>query len=620
MVPAKILIVEDESIVALHLKSQLSSLGYDVIGQASTGHQAVQQAGKLKPDIVLMDVQLQGETDGIDAAEFIRRNCHIPVVYLTAYSDKNTIERAKITEPYAYLIKPLEERELHTAIEMALYKHNTEQQMRQEIVDALPEGVLLIDANRRLMVINSKAAAYLSLMSDTQIDSQLNNIGDYPFEQLLKAEGKWHEVAVASKPPRFFDVMVKSVEHQMLTSEISWAILLQDVTERRLVQQRAQQQEQLAAIGQMAAGIAHDFNNMLSVLTLGDYLVLNTEADLKPTNIERLKNNVVHIKHCSELINQVLDFCRQSHFELHPVDLMPVFKENMKMLQRTLPESIHLDFRYPADPCVANADPTRMQQILTNLVVNARDAMPDGGQLSVELDLLTITAYNERPLPDMNTGSWIKLSVSDTGHGIEPDVLPHIFEPFFTTKAPGKGTGLGLAQIFGIVQQHAGLIDVQSAVGVGTTFLIYLPAITPSALTTTVPTTGPIDKIPAHDTTILIVEDDPIVRRNLRDVLEEWRYTVLEAAHGLEALRIFERNSAGIQIVLTDMVMPDMGGLELCQELRRQRHDLQIVIMTGYAPEGYVDEFKLLGVDRCLQKPLQVDALYGALMQTSDKR
>ncbi len=616
MVPVKILIVEDELIIALFLKNQLKKLGYEIVGQAATGEQAIQQAWEAQPDIVLMDVHLKGQMDGVEAAEYIRLNCHIPVIYLTAYSDNDTIERAKITEPYAYLNKPIEEHELNTTIEMALHKHATEQRLRQQIVDALPEGTLLIDANWRLMVANVQAQEYLALISDVQVGERLQIIGDYTFDQLLAAEGEWHELIIDGQPPRIFDVMMKSAKKQTSLSEISWVILLQDMTDRRLAQQRAQQQEHLAAIGLMAAGIAHDFNNMLSVLTLGNYLLLETEPDLQPINKERLQINVTQIKRASELINQVLDFSRQSYAELQPVDLIPISKENLKMLQRIIPENIDLDFCFPTESCVVNADPTRMQQIVTNLVVNARDAMPNGGHLKVEMDRIVVASGDHRPLPEMTMGNWIKLTVSDDGSGIEPHILAHIFEPFFTTKAPGQGTGLGLAQVFGIVQQHSGLIDVQSSVGVGTTFTIYLPEMDDSAATKNglAPITS--DHGQGCGATILIVEDDFMLRRNLRDVLEKWQYLVLEASNGREALSIFDRYRSKIRVVLSDLVMPEMSGLELCRELRRQSADLQMVMMTGYLPDRYAQELKLLDVTCFLQKPLVMEELSDTLSQT----
>jgi two-component system, cell cycle sensor histidine kinase and response regulator CckA len=241
-------------------------------------------------------------------------------------------------------------------------------------------------------------------------------------------------------------------------------------------ERHTQQQERLAAVGQLAAGIAHDFNNIMAVIVL--YTQMSLRMPDIPTQLRgRLQVVDQQAARATELIQQILDFCRRAVLEPRPMDLEPFLKEIVKLLERTIPENIKMELTYGADDYTVNADPTQMQQAVMNLVVNARDAMlpKGGGKLDIELDRLRMTRHQEPPLPKMEAREWVR--VTDTGIGIPPEALPHIFEPFSTTKEMGKGTGLGLAQVYGIVKQHKGHIDVATKVGGGTTFTLYLPTL-----------------------------------------------------------------------------------------------------------------------------------------------
>jgi two-component system cell cycle sensor histidine kinase/response regulator CckA len=273
-------------------------------------------------------------------------------------------------------------------------------------------------------------------------------------------------------------------------------------------------------------------------------------------------------------------------------------------LERTLPENIAVKLTFEAaDSYIANADPTRIQQTIMNLVVNARDAMPDGGDLLLALKLCTFEA-DALPLPDMTPGQWIRLAVSDTGMGIAPDALPHVFEPFFTTKAPGQGTGLGLAQVYGIVRQHDGFIDLVSRPGQGTTFTLYFPYGPEQAAA---PVLNGESLIRGHGETILVVEDDPAIRSALSASLELLNYRVLSARHGVEALALWDANRAVISLVLSDVVMPEMGGIALFHALQQRDPDVKVMLLTGHMLEQHLeDQLKMLkarGLAEWMQKP-----------------
>ncbi len=622
MSTSRILIVEDEGIVALDMQSRLKRLKYQVVGIASTGEQALNLAGQHQPQLALMDIRLQGGMDGIETARQLRARYGIPVVYLTAYADEATLQRAKLTEPLGYLIKPFEERELYSTIEMALYKIEMETKFRthaarlERVVSTVPEGVALLDDEFRVLLTNARAAAHLADLAGVSVGDILNRLGDYSIEQLAYAPDNesWHEINMAGASPRVFEAIVSPTQPnpEDLSHESSeWVLLLREVTSEREVKERIQLQDRLAAVGQFAAGIAHDFNNILASIILAPFLIEKMDPNLSTRSKERLRTIAQEAKRASDLIKQILDFSRASAMEMQPFDLRPLLKELAKMLDRILPDNVSLKLVYRPDTYLVNGDSTRILQLLMNLVLNARDAMPYGGELHIELAKI----FDE----DLHSGgtsqdaTWIRISVSDNGIGIHPDALPHIFEPFFTTKAAGKGTGLGLAQVYGIVQQHGGYLDVTSALGQGTTFTAFLPALLPAAEADVQSDDKDHSLVLGQQQTILLVEDNAAARQSLSEILELSNYRVLTASNGLEALAILEKPDNQVSMILSDLVMPEMGGLDLSREIRRRNLPVNITIMTGYMSDDMLGELKSLAITDYLTKPITVKQLLQAV-------
>lgn len=260
------------------------------------------------------------------------------------------------------------------------------------------------------------------------------------------------------------------------------ALVTSDAT--REIQHCIQLQDRLAVVGQLAAGIAHDFNHIMAVIVLYTQTVLRSMPDMPLNTRNRLMTVIQQAKRASDLVQQILDFSRSEAIERRPLDLVPLLKEQVRLLEHTLPKNIRISLSHKAGKYIVNTDPTQIQQIMLNLALNARDAMPQGGELCIRLEQVRVEDRTSSALPRMilrlgqgaEVSEWVRLTVLDTGTGIPPDVLPHIFEPFFTTKASGRGSGLGLTQVYDIVKQHEGEIEVQSQVGRGTTFAIYLPA------------------------------------------------------------------------------------------------------------------------------------------------
>ncbi len=392
------------------------------------------------------------------------------------------------------------------------------------------------------------------------------------------------------------------------------AIIL-DITERKQTEELIRRQDRLAAIGQLAAGIAHDFNNIMAVISLYSEMLLKSQ-NLTEKGLRQLQTIRQQAKYAADLTGQILDFSRQSVMERQPVDLLSFLREFMKLMARTLPEHIKLDLTYGEDVCLVNADLTRIQQAFMNLAFNSRDAMPDGGELRIGLERVTIGPDAQLSFPNMEIGEWVKIALSDNGTGISSNELPRLFEPFFTTKGPGQGTGLGLAQVYGIVMQHDGHIDVESQVGQGTTFTIYLPAL--SIIQPEVHSLELEGLAKGRGETILVVEDNVMTQAALVDGLESLDYQVLMAATGREALTILEDRRDEIALVLSDLVMPTMGGIQLLQALRQRKIDVPVVILTGHPLGENLEELRDGGLNEWLTKPVTLEKLAQVITRLLD--
>jgi len=456
----------------------------------------------------------------------------------------------------------------------------------RQILDTVPDGVALLDTGGRIMLANAPAQEYLALLASARVGDRLSHLGECPLEALLvppPPDATAHQVITTSEPQRTFEVVVQPMVHlndvENLPHTSGWVLVMRDVTRERQIQSCIQQHERLAAIGQLAAGIAHDFNNILQgIIGFADRLA--RRPDMPQDARERLRLISEQGQRGAHLVRQILDFSRQSVPRRRPTDLSAFLQEAGAFLDHLLPEMVHVRLDIQPGRHIINADPAQLQQVLTNLATNARDAMPQGGELTIALRRMTLAPGEVPPLPTMQPGHWIVLSISDTGIGIPAKALPHIFEPFFTTKAVGKGTGLGLAQAYGIIQQHEGHIDVTSQVGRGTTFTLYFPAykVLPHADASAPKETRTM----GHGETILVVEDDPQVLVIVQQMLEDLGYRVLTARNGRDAVRLYREHCAEVGLVLTDLIMPEMSGTDLAQELRVRVADIPVVVMTGY--------------------------------------
>ena len=380
-----------------------------------------------------------------------------------------------------------------------------------------------------------------------------------------------------------------------------------DITERLNLEQQLRQSQKMQSVGQLAAGVAHDFNNVLTIIQ-GHSELVSTSETLTKSGVESLDQIRLAADRAAKLTQQLLTFGRKQFMQMELLDINEVINRVAQMLRRVLGENVTLRSNLAPRLPMVEADVTMMEQVIMNLSVNARDAMPGGGSLIIgTVPVLVSRAYVERN-PEAREGTFICLSVSDNGTGIEPDKITKLFEPFFTTKEVGKGTGLGLATVYGIVKQHQGWIELESELGKGSVFKVFLPGTSKAAVARTGQAAP--QKVRGGKETVLLVEDESGVLSLARGVLMSYGYDVLEARSGVEALRVWAQHDTRIDLLLTDIVMPEgMSGLDLAKKLRAEKHNLRVLYSSGYSIEVAGQDFGLTDGMAFLKKPYHPQAL-----------
>ena len=389
--------------------------------------------------------------------------------------------------------------------------------------------------------------------------------------------------------------------HPVRTSQVVHAYV-EDITDRLSLEAQLRQSQKMESVGQLAAGVAHDFNNMLTIIQ-GHSGMLLARSGQKPELLDSAQAIYFAAERAANLTRQLLMFSRKNVMQPKPVDLREIVAHMTKMLQRLLGETIKLEFQPPPRIPLILADAGMVEQIIMNLAVNARDAMPDGGTLIISTSHVEVGDAYVQSHPEARPGSFVCLRVTDTGCGIDQDTMARIFEPFFTTKEVGKGTGLGLATVYGISKQHEGWIDVTSQQNKGSTFSVFFPANTKPTEARSAPV-APGAEVRGGKETILIVEDEPVLRDMAHVILQECGYRVVEACSGREALAVWERHQGAIDLVLTDVVMPEgVSGMDLARKLLESKPKLKIVFASGYSMDNLDTAFVHAGHGAFLQKP-----------------
>ncbi len=639
--PLRIMVVEDESLVAMDLEERLGRMGYEVAGVADTAEDALAQAQATKIDLALMDIRLRGSVDGIEAAGRLRKLMDIPIVFVTAHADEATLQRAGLVEPFGYVLKPFDERELRAAIEVALHRHRSETRTRKmerwlaSTLKSIGDGVIATDAHGRVTFLNAVAEALTGWPRSEALWRPLVEVfavaeKDAPSAtpQLL-ARAMREGLAITMGGERF----LQSRDGRKIPVDESVApirdddgritgcvVIFRDNTgrlaaeeERRKLQKRMEESQRLESLGAIAGGIAHDFNNLLLAITLNASLGRNMLPEGSPIDPHLAEIEMLS-ERAAKLCQQMLLYAGQGPMMQEELELSAFARETIQLLQAgagSPAARLALDLA-PGLPQVS-ADCGQLQQLIINLVTNAAEALDARSDAVV---IRTRLFHADRAFlskckagEDLREGDYVLIEVCDSGPGIPADVLPRIFDPFFTTKFAGRG--LGLAAVLGIVRSHGGALSVESRIGAGSTFRVLLP---PSNVA---PESQPQASGPGlkwrSSGTILLVDDEATIRAATSAVLRHLGFDVELAADGRAAIeKVVDRNGE-YRALLMDLTMPHLDGRSAVQIIHERFPELPVLLMSGYSERIAHGFFENEGPMAFIQKPFSVQALTAKL-------
>jgi signal transduction histidine kinase/DNA-binding NarL/FixJ family response regulator len=589
MKPKSILIVEDEAIVSLDLSLLLEDAGYIINRICNSSDQLFKDFDSFpRPDLILMDVHIKGSLDGTEASLKIKKMYDIPVIFITAYADKNTLERAKSSFPYGYIIKPYDKRKLLVIIEMGLNIIDLEKEVkrREELFSAtfnsISDAVIITDNNNLIKYLNPVAEAMI--ISENPIGCEFSAIFDIQIENDGK-RGLFKDKFGKQKTLEIKKNRLESPSYD--TNGFVW--ILTDITISVFLELQLRESQKMEAVGRLAGGIAHDFNNLLTVIMGYCSLILDNRELMDQNN--SLKSDISGIQLTSQkavkLTKQLLTFTNNQVHNPRKVNLNSIIIDLDKIFERLIPSHIRFEKDLTGVNTFINIDPVQMEQILINLVVNSRDAIMEEGIIRIKTSIVKSTEEKVFFL-NMPQGEYVQLSLIDNGSGIPEALHSKIFEPFFSTKETGKGLGLGLSTVYGIVQQAGGFIDLQSSPDNGTIFNLFFPHVINdlvSRKTSTKPRNNDMGK-----ESILIVEEDEFVRSIMHRILSSKGYTVKEARNAGEALLMCEMETKTCDLIITDMFMPLISGMELVQRIRTYFPLIKSLYTSTHNYESIEDE------------------------------
>ena len=584
----RVMVVEDEALIALDLERRLDRAGYDVVGIADNCEEAVKIFLEVQPHIVLMDICIQGQADGIETARAIGDLGDVPVVFLTAYADDDTIQRAAATSPYGYLLKPFDERTLSATITIALERHAADTRLRllDAAVSSATVGILLVEAHeeQRSIIFVNDAFSSLSGIPREMI------LGQRPCFLALEPS----DIAVA----RLRDAVANCTHAQETiqvrgpAGESRWSsvtvspvanrggfirhvlIFHLDISRERDAQDALAASQRIEVVGRLAAGVAHDFNNVLgAVAAFSELAKASVES-------ETVRNDLDEVVHATQrgafLTRKLLDFSRHDESPSGgTADLSRVVRDALRMTEHLAGPGVTIKVRVDPEPMFVPLDATSLEQILLNLVANARDAMPGGGPISVAV------SRPAKSIGELVGSRYVRLEVADRGTGMSPEIVGRIFDTFFTTKPRGLGTGLGLSTCRMLVERAGGTINVRTKLGEGTTFIVDFPLAESSASESLLDVTeGVVGN--AEGALCLLVEDDGPIRRAGTRALSAAGFTVIEAANGEAACNWLDALGSTLRLLICDTVLPGIGGTEVLAHASKTAPQAEQLVVTGY--------------------------------------
>ena len=596
-----ILIVEDEPIVAKDLQMTLRDVGFDAFAIAHSSHEAIKCASERCPDLVLMDIRIRGNLDGIQTAEILRQRFGVSVVYLTAHADDATIERASTTDPYGYLLKPIKAEELRSAVNIAVRRIRADKGARNRdrwlatALHAVQDAVITTDANGRILFVNPAAESIIGIRAEEALGKDA--------DEILRSVDR--ESLVSQTTP-LGTGQPSQGEHARGS-----VIVLHDTGERQKLQRQLELADRLTSLGAMAAGTAHELNNPLTVVMTNAGMAAELVRQIRevlpyPAGIpaqdklvrvdEALTDLQAAASRMARIIGDLRAFSRPAENSSEIVDLRRCVEWAIRATAHEFQLRARLSTRFEPAPLV-QGEPARIEQVLVNLLVNAAHAIEPGHMDANEVQLSIRTAEDGRAL----------IEIRDTGAGIPPQVLDRIFDPFFTTKKAGVGTGLGLAICQGIVKALGGEIRAASTVGKGTSFTILLNPATRESLQSKQTVTALPKSPPAR---ILVLDDEETLLRAMRHVLEDEGHEVVSLHNGALALAQLDAGE-NFDLVISDLMMPTMTGMEFYKLLSIRHPALasRVIFSSGGAVTPQVAAFFDSITNVRLEKPFKVDQL-----------
>jgi len=641
----KVLIIDDEPRMCDSLDVLLSSQGYET-QTGYSGKEAIECLAKDSFDLVLLDIVMPDMT-GHQIMDYINsQDQETLVIIMTGHASVESAVESLRKGAYDYLRKPfdfeqllkrvknaLDQSKLKKEHELVTGKLEVTEKRYQYLVDASPDIIYTLNCDGRFTFINSAVESLLGYRSNGLIGKHYSFIvfeGDVEkarchfnerrtglrsttgVELRLKYSGNNNHpkkyVTVELKAMGMYDKDVTERDKEFMGTYG----VARDITDRKRLEAQFQQAQKMEAVGTLAGGIAHDFNNLLMGIE-GRASLMFLDIDSEHPHLTHLKGIGDMVKRGAGLTKQLLGFARGGKYEVRPTNLNELIEKSSEMFGRTKKE-VRIHRKYQKGLPTAEVDRTQIEQVLLNLYVNAWQAMPGGGDLYIQTESLTLNERDVSPF-GVKPGNYVKVSVTDTGVGMDEETQQRIFEPFFTTKEMGRGTGLGLASAYGIIKNHGGIINAYSKKGEGATFNIYLPA---SQREVTTKEKKQADKILKGTETVLLVDDKDMILDVGQEMLTAMGYKVLVASSGKEAVGFYERNKDQIDIIILDMIMPDVSGGDVYDRLKEINPNIRVLLSSGYSISGQANEILERGCDGFIQKPFNMSRLSQGIRKILD--
>lgn len=622
---SRILIVDDDPIILRVLSNVLAPEGYE-IDTASDGKEALNKIPEFEPDLILLDVMLP-EMDGFAVCRQLRaddRFGDVPVVFITALDDQKSRLQGIEAGADEFLNKPINPVELkaraRTITQLRRFRRMVGERSRfEKIIELAPQGILVVDVDANIRLSNAAMRDLLKVPDETSI--RLHKVFHFVPREYREQMGRNLEsLLTAGSEAISFETELLREDGRRFPAEITagyfpWEkqpcvqFFVRNVEDKKQMEAQFLRMQRMQSIGTLAGGIAHDLNNALTPILVASHLAKGQLQDHKALRlVETIEKSATRGK---DIIKQILAFARGVEGERRLVQLKYVVKEIEKILMETLAPSIEVLTSIGESPTPIIGDATQLHQVLMNLAVNARDAMPDGGKLEITLENEQLDSAQAHKLELPAAGAYVRLTVEDSGSGIDPEILHQVFEPFFTTKDVGKGTGLGLSSVIGIVKSHGGGVSIHSEHGKGTRFDVFLPAAQAGGAEMDSYETTFIRK--GRGELVLVIDDEEAIREMVEASLRHYGYDVITTPNGEQGYEQFCADPSRISAIITDYLMPGLHGEELVEKLRAADPDARIIVMTGYGEMSRVMDVAEKNNVRYLIKPFTVEAMLESL-------